>query len=100
MTLKPAVDCSTRNFLKKLSSGAQRGFEPLTHALRNRRSLPQLISINDLRTPNAVYVREEQRKSACAGTKLATVDSAVLREPVMMARRQRSVQPSAHGAGT
>jgi hypothetical protein len=62
-------------------SGAQRGFEPLTRALRNRRSLPRLILINKLRTPIAVSAREKQRKSACAGTKLAAVNSAVRENP-------------------
>jgi sugar phosphate permease len=32
----------------------------LTHALRIRRSLPQPQSINNLRTPRSVYVREQQ----------------------------------------
>jgi hypothetical protein len=39
-------------------------------------SFPGLMSITYLRTPNAVYIREEQRKSLCAGTKLATVNGA------------------------
>jgi hypothetical protein len=56
-------------------SGAQRGFEPLTHALRIRRSLPCLIPINVLRTPTAICLNEKRRKSACAGTKVATVIS-------------------------
>jgi hypothetical protein len=50
----------------------QRGFEPLTHALRMRRSLLWIISINNLRIQGAVYGKEKRRKSACAGTKVAT----------------------------
>jgi hypothetical protein len=38
----------------------QRGFEPLTHALRIRGSLPRPKSINNLRTRSTVYVREHQ----------------------------------------
>jgi hypothetical protein len=51
----------------------QRGFEPLTHALRIRRSPARLISINTLRTPYAVQVEKTPRKSVCVGTKVATV---------------------------
>jgi hypothetical protein len=50
----------------------QRGFEPLTHALRIRRSSARPISINMLRTPKAVYAFRRRSISACAGTKVAT----------------------------
>jgi hypothetical protein len=51
----------------------QRGFEPLTHALRIRRSFWRCLSINVLRTPNAIFVGKRSGKSACAGTKVGTV---------------------------
>src|SRR5258708_7543441 len=56
-----------------LKIGAQRGFEPLTHALRIHRSIWRCLSINILRTPNAIFVGKTSRKSACGGTKVATV---------------------------
>jgi hypothetical protein len=42
----------------RIENGAQRGFEPLTHALRIRSSLRGLISINKLQTPNTIYTRQ------------------------------------------
>ena len=56
-----------------LQNGAQSGFEPLTHALRIRGPLARAISINILDVPSVVYVHETPGKTACAGTKVATL---------------------------
>jgi hypothetical protein len=50
-----------------------RGFEPLTHALRIRRSLARRIPINMLQTSKAVCPFKSRQISACASTKVATV---------------------------
>src|ERR1700690_2646430 len=80
----------------------QRGFEPLTHALRIRRPLPRLISINILRALNAVYVSENLGKPACAGTKMATVNVHSRHEktrPFMVALATRYVRHAPRAAG-
>jgi hypothetical protein len=53
----------------------QERIELPTHALRNRRSLARLKSINTLRTSTAVYVEDMPGKSVSAGTNVATVNS-------------------------
>jgi hypothetical protein len=50
----------------------QRGFEPLTHALRIRSSFAWSLPINILRTPNTICVDKTRGKTACAGTKVGT----------------------------
>jgi hypothetical protein len=67
-------------------------------------------SATNLRTPNAVYVREKQSEPPCAGTKLATVNSAVLQNatlhhaaPIQYLRYRYSVSSGAastHGLNT
>src|SRR5260370_15540246 len=69
-----------------------------------------LIVMVRLRTPNAVYVREKQSEPPCAGTKLATINSAVLKNatlhhaaPIWYLRYRYSVSSGAastHGLNT
>jgi hypothetical protein len=72
----------------------QRGFEPLTHALRIRRSLLGVMRINNLRISGAVCAFKKRQISACAGTKVATVSRDVFAPIPCRERLQSNHRPS------